>query len=389
MPASPSPLPPHTAIILVAAGVGARFGGDKLWVDLGGRPLVSWSLRHLLDTQPDHLVLVHQGNAAAFEQLDPRDFTCVQGGATRRESVLAGLAALPEETAYVLIHDAARPGVSAGVALAVAQALQTAPAALPVLPIADTIKQDLAGTITTLDRSTLHAAQTPQGFAMRVLKRALKTAGPQETDEIQAIEALGLTPALVPGTAQNMKVTRQEDLSMVRALLTPQQAMITVTGQGFDVHKFCPPGENLDRPLILGGLRVAGGPPLAGHSDADVLLHALCDGIYGALGDGDIGSHFPPSDMQWKDRDSTHFLEHALALIAANGGELVHMDLTLICETPKLRPIHDAMKQRLTALTGLPAHRIGLKATTTEGLGFPGRKEGIAAQATVTLRLPL
>ena len=172
---------------------------------------------------------------------------------------------------------------------------------------------------------------------------------------------------------------------MARALLTDS---LTVTGQGFDVHKFCAPGSAPDRRLMLGGLHIPGASPLAGHSDADVLLHALCDGIYGALGEGDIGAHFPPSDAQWQDQDSAHFLNHALARIEAQGGRLIHIDLTLICETPKLRPVYAQMKARLSDLTRLPPARIGLKATTTEGLGWTGRKEGIAAQALVTLRLP-
>lgn len=387
-PTLPLKFAPGTGLILLAAGSGTRFGQDKMWVILGGRPLVAWSLKTLLDLQPEALVIVGQGDLARFKALDPRIHSVVAGGSTRRESVLAGLAALTSDLDHILIHDAARPGLAAETALAVRDALEGAEAALPVLRVSDTIKQvdTHGGMPTTLNRSLLRAAQTPQGFRRRVLEEALGAGGTQDTDEIQAVEALGHAPALIPGTLENTKITQPQDLAMVSALLSPDP--IFVTGQGFDVHRFCTPEEAVGRPLLLGGLEIPGATPLAGHSDADVLLHTLCDAIYGALGDGDIGKHFPPSDLTWKDQDSTHFLEHAMELIQSRQGELVHMDLTLICETPKLRPHEDAMKARLSALTGLPLHRIGLKATTTEQLGFTGRKEGIAAQAVVTLRLP-
>ena len=386
---NPDPAPktfgPGTAVVLLAAGASTRFGRDKIWAPLGGKPLLTWSLGTLLDLQPACLVLVAQGDLQRFADLDSRIQTVVPGGASRRESVLAGLAALPPEIAFVLIHDAARPGLAAETALAVRNALEGASAALPVLPVCDTIKLVTGEGSCTLDRASLRAAQTPQGFQRAVLTAALAQDSAQETDEIQAVEALGRTPALVSGSLENSKVTHPQDLAVVRALLTSEP--LFVTGQGFDVHRFCTPEEGLDRPLRLGGLPIAGGPPLAGHSDADVLLHALCDAVYGALGDGDIGAHFPPSDAAWEDHDSRHFLGHALAQIAAAQGELLHMDLTLICETPKLRPHYTAMKDQLAALTGLPLPRIGLKASTTERLGFTGRQEGIAAMATVTLRL--
>ncbi len=371
-------------MILVAAGTGSRFGQDKMWVSLHGAPLVHWSLKTCLDAGPAALVLVHSGDRAPFAALDARDYRCVAGGATRRQSVLAGLAALPEEIDQVLIHDAARPGLPSSILHRVRAALKTAKAALPTLPLQDTIRQ--VSPSQTLDRSNLCAAQTPQGFDRAVLEAALADSINTQSDEVQAVEALGHAPRLIRGSLVNRKVTYPQDLHLVAALMRPLR--VTLTGLGFDVHRFCHPGEHPGRALVLGGLTIPGAPPLAGHSDADVLLHALCDGVYGALGNGDIGQHFPPSEVQWRDQDSCLFLDHALGLVQARGGRLIHMDMTLICETPKLAPWSGPMKRRLADLTRLPLERIGLKSTTTEGLGFTGRKEGIAAQAVVTLELP-
>ncbi len=384
MPNPEHRLPPHTGVILVAAGTGSRFGQDKMWVSLHGAPLIRWSLKTCLDAGPAALVLVHSGDSAPFAALDARDYRCVAGGATRRQSVLAGLAALPAEIDQLLIHDAARPGLPPSLLHQIRAALSTAKAALPTLPLQDTIRQIRPSC--TLDRSNLCAAQTPQGFDRAVLEAALASSAHDQSDEIQAVEALGHAPSLIRGSAANRKVTHPQDLDLVAALMRPQR--ISLTGLGFDVHRFCRPGEHPGRELVLGGLPIPGAPPLAGHSDADVLLHALCDAIYGALGNGDIGQHFPPSEAQWRDQDSSLFLSHALGQVQARGGSLIHMDTTLICETPKLAPWSGPMKQRLAALTHLPPERIGLKATTTEGLGFAGRKEGIAAQAVVTLELP-
>ena len=389
MPNTYPPLPADTAVLLLAAGSGSRFGHDKMWVPLDGRPLVSWSLKTFLDLRPGYLVMVGRPPLDRFSMLDDRPYACVCGGQTRRQSVLAGLAALPPHVSHILIHDAARAGVSPRLILEVREALNTAPAALPALPLSDTIKDiSCPQRPITLNRKNLRAAQTPQGFVRTHLERALDRSSDQdqETDEIQAIEALKLAPALMTGDPCNLKITTPEDLTMLSSLLTRRK--ITVTGSGFDVHRFCTPEEARKRTLILGGLPLPGEHPLAGHSDADVLLHALCDGIYGALGDGDIGKHFPPCEAKWKDQDSALFLDHALKRCRDQGGELIHIDLTLICQTPKLRTYEDAMKDRLSKLTTLPVQRIGLKATTTEHLGFLGRKEGIAAQATVTLRLP-
>ena len=365
-------LPPYTGVLLLAAGTGTRFGGNKLRKPLGGQSVLDWSLQTFLSLKPAALVLVGSVDLA------PADIISVPGGATRRASVLAGMAVLPPEIKRVLIHDAARPGVTPEMIFEVTNALKRCPAALPLITVTDTIRQ---GTSTTLDRASLSAAQTPQGFDRHILENCLNSL--DASDEIQSVEAQGFPVAYTQGARRNHKLTYPEDLAMLTALLCPS---ITVTGLGFDVHRFCTPEEAAGRTLVLGGLKMPGEQPLAGHSDADVLLHALCDAIYGALGEGDIGAHFPPSDAIWKDRDSTHFLSHALARIAARGGTLVHADLTLICEMPKLRPVEAAMRARLKDLTGL--ERFGLKATTTEQMGFTGRGEGIAAQALVTLRLP-
>ena len=377
-------LPPNTGLILLAAGAGTRFGRDKMWVILHERPLILWSLTTCLDTRPETLVLVHSKNSPPFATLDDREYLCVVGGATRRQSVLAGLAALPRHIDRVLIHDAARPGISRKLLVQVCTSLQVAPAVLPVLPIRDTIRQIHPSK--TLDRSNMCAAQTPQGFDRSILETALAQSDDTQSDEIQAVEALGYAPTLRPGNMRNMKVTDQEDLKVVESLMAGN--FVSVTGSGFDVHRFCLPDEHRGRQLTLGGVKLPGSKPLAGHSDADVILHALCDAIYGALGEGDIGQHFPPTDAKWRDQDSRLFLNHALERVKQRGGSLVHMDLTLICETPKLSDSYDRIKAHLSDMVDLPCHRIGLKATTTERLGFVGRAEGIAAQAMVTVRLP-
>lgn len=385
MPNTEHKLDPDTGIILVAAGNGSRFGGDKIWAPLMGKPLVSWSLKTCLDSVPGCLVLVHSGDADKFSKLDQREYKCVRGGHTRRQSVIEGLNALPENIKHVLIHDAARPGLEPALIEKVRNAIDGGQPALPVLALTDTIRE--IGHGKSIDRNQFRAAQTPQGFSRSILVDAILNTDKDQTDEIEATSACGLTPIFVEGSARNLKITYPQDLQILEAIMRAQ--MVTTIGHGFDVHRFCAHDECLDRQLKLGGIIIPGARALSGHSDADVLLHALCDGIYGAIGDGDIGTHFPPTEDEWKDQDSTLFLEHALGLIHEKDGELVHIDLTLICEEPKLRPFAQQVKERLSALTKLDINRIGLKATTTEQLGFTGRREGIAAQALVTLRVPV
>jgi 2-C-methyl-D-erythritol 4-phosphate cytidylyltransferase/2-C-methyl-D-erythritol 2,4-cyclodiphosphate synthase len=307
----------------------------------------------------------------------------VAGGATRQASVLRGLAALEADPPdCVLVHDAARPVVPPGTVPALLAALQRAPGAIPALAVADTLKRGEAGRITaTVPRDGLFRAQTPQAFRYADLLAAHRALAAEVTDDAQVLEAAGLPVALVPGHDSNVKITWPEDLRRMEA--TMLAGMIPRMGTGFDVHRIVP-----DRPMVLCGVVVPGPFGLSGHSDADVGIHALCDAIYGALAEGDIGRWFPPSEDQWKDADSARFLRHAAERIAARGGVLANADVTLICERPKISPHAEAMRARLAELLGVGIDRVSVKATTTERLGFPGRGEGIAAQAAATVLLP-
>lgn len=316
----------------------------------------------------------------------------VIGGQTRQDSVLNGLqalAALPEPPDYVLIHDAARPGVCNRVIGSVICALCDGDTAVtPTLPIADTLRHidyDILGKVA--DRDHLRAVQTPQGFAFAPLldafaKRKGKTSN---TDESLLMSAAGHYVRSVEGSPRNMKLTYPEDTAMLNALLSRP---VTISASGTDIHPLAHNSESFAKPMVLGGVVIPGDYHLVGHSDADVILHALCDAIYGALGDGDIGVHFPPSDMQWKDADSKRFLAHAMQKIQDAHGKLIHVDITLLAEKPRLSAHRDAIIQSVAQLCDLPEKRVGLKATTTEKLGFIGREEGVLAQVTITLELP-
>jgi 2-C-methyl-D-erythritol 4-phosphate cytidylyltransferase/2-C-methyl-D-erythritol 2,4-cyclodiphosphate synthase len=373
------------AAVLVAAGTGSRYGADvpKQFLMLGGMPVMRRAALALLDHVSD---LQPVGDAAAIAAaLDGVPHRPpVPGGATRQASVAAGLEALaPLAPDIVLVHDAARPLIPPGTIAAVIAALAHAPGAIPAVPVADTLKRAEDATIAaTVPRAGLFRAQTPQGFRFPVLLALHRAAGTADaTDDAALLELAGERVTIVPGHEDNIKLTYQEDLvRLERALsgiLSPR------VGTGFDVHVFAP-----GRPLVLCGVAVPHEMGLAGHSDADVGIHALCDAIYGALAEGDIGRHFPPSEATWKDADSAQFLRHAAARIAARGGRFGNADITLICERPKITPHAPAMIARLAELLDAPADRISVKATTTEGLGFTGRGEGIAAQAAVTVLLP-
>jgi len=380
-----------TAALIVAAGRGQRFGGalPKQYATLAGVPL----LRHTLCAFAAHPAVatvravihpddrpLYEAAAAGLDLAEP-----VAGGASRQDSVLRGLESLAgDPPARVLVHDGARPFVSAAVIDRVLSALDDSPGAIAALPVVDTLKRGAAGRVAgTQDRAGLWGAQTPQGFRYAdILAAHRQAAGEELTDDAAVAERAGLAVALVEGSRENMKVTSQEDLAVAERWLRGAQAETRV-GQGFDVHAFGP-GDH----VTLCGVRVAHDAGLVGHSDADVGLHALTDAILGALGAGDIGSHFPPSDPQWKGADSGKFLQHARDLVAAEGGRLLHLDVTLICERPKIGPHRDAMVARIAALLDLPAARVSVKATTTEKLGFTGRGEGIAAQAVATIELP-
>jgi 2-C-methyl-D-erythritol 4-phosphate cytidylyltransferase/2-C-methyl-D-erythritol 2,4-cyclodiphosphate synthase len=373
------------AAILVAAGSGSRFGADtpKQFLTLGGMPVMRRAALALLD----HVtVLQPVGDAApiAAALAGLAHQPVVPGGVTRQASVAAGLEALaPLAPDLVLVHDAARPLIPDGTIAAVIAALEHAPGAIPAVPVADTLKHATDGKISkTVPRAGLHRAQTPQGFHYPVLLALHRAAaGGEATDDAALLEQTGHPVALVPGGEDNIKLTYQEDMVRLEralsALLSPR------VGIGFDVHAF-----EAGRPLVLCGIVVPHERGLAGHSDADVGIHALCDAIYGALAEGDIGRHFPPSESAWKDADSAAFLRHAAGRIAARGGRLGNADITLICERPKITPHAPAMIARLAELLGVPADRVSVKATTTERLGFTGRGEGIAAQAVATVLLP-
>lgn len=383
----------ETHALIVAAGRGTRMAGDvpKQYRGLAGRPVLSHTLaafaRHPAIAGVH--VVIHPDDRALYDVatgglgLPPP----VPGGATRQESVsngLAALAAVASADARVLIHDGARPLVSAAVIDRVVAALDSADGAIAALPVVDTLKRGNSDNRSagTVDRTGLWRAQTPQGFALAAIRAAhAACAGRALTDDAAVAEAAGLDVRLVAGEENNLKITTEDDLSRAERLLAG--ALESRTGTGFDVHRFGP-GDR----VRLCGIDVPHSHGLLGHSDADVGLHALTDALLGAIGDGDIGSHFPPSDPTWRGADSGRFLQHAAQLVTRAGGRIVHLDVTLICERPKVGPHREAMRRRIAALLGLDVGRISVKATTTEGLGFTGRREGIAAQAAATVALP-
>jgi 2-C-methyl-D-erythritol 4-phosphate cytidylyltransferase/2-C-methyl-D-erythritol 2,4-cyclodiphosphate synthase len=373
------------AAILVAAGSGSRFGAEipKQFLRLAGKPV----LRHCAEALAREVdLLLPVGDAApicdaltGIAHLPP-----VAGGATRQDSVRLGLEALATQTPdIVLVHDAARPMIPAGTIPALLAALKTTPGAIPALPVADTLKRaDRGGITATVPRDGLYRAQTPQAFRFPVLLAAHRAGiGVSATDDASLLEAAGEAVAIVPGSEDNIKLTYADDLPRLERIMNAH--LIPRVGTGFDVHVL-----EAGRPLMLCGVTVPHDKGLAGHSDADVGIHALCDAIYGALAEGDIGRHFPPSEANWKDADSARFLVHAGKRIAARGGRLANADVTLICERPKIAPHAAAMMARLAAILGVDTSLISVKATTTERLGFTGRGEGIAAQAVATVLLP-
>jgi 2-C-methyl-D-erythritol 4-phosphate cytidylyltransferase/2-C-methyl-D-erythritol 2,4-cyclodiphosphate synthase len=379
-----------TAIaLIVAAGRGSRFGAaaPKQYVELSGRPV----LRHSLEIFLQHpridavRVVIHADDRAMYDAatagLSPLE--PVTGGATRQESVRRGLESLRDRSpGIVLIHDAARPLVDSTLIDRMLAALDASPGAIPVLPVADTVKRASNGLVQeTLDRQTLWRAQTPQAFRFADIMAAHDAAAGRElTDDAAVAEAAGLAVALVAGAEENFKVTTEADLQRARQMLAPS-ADIRV-GNGFDVHRFGPGNK-----IMLCGIEVPHTQGLIGHSDADVGLHALTDAILGAIGAGDIGQHFSPNDPRWKGADSAQFLAHAASLVTARGGRILSGDITLICERPKVGPHREKMVARVAAILGIDPSRISVKATTTEGLGFTGRAEGIAAQATASVAL--
>ena len=377
-----------TVALVVGAGEGQRFGGElpKQYHLLAGVAVMRRSLKAFMDhpdvsavqavIHPNHHELY---DAAAQGLALP---VPVDGGATRQGSVLNGLESLnADEPSTVLIHDAARPLVDPGVISRVLAALQTSPGAIPALAVADTLKRSDGQFVeTTVDRQGLWRAQTPQGFHYQNILAAHRQAGGDElTDDAAVAERAGLAVAIVEGSEDNVKVTRTGDMVRAERILGSGE---TRTGLGFDVHRFGP-GDH----VMLCGVKVPHEFGLEGHSDADVGLHAVTDALLGAIGEGDIGTHFPPSDPQWKGTESDIFLRHAGDMIAGKGGRISNIDVTLICEQPKIGPHRAAMIKRMAEILSITEHRISIKATTTERLGFTGRGEGIAAQAAATVVL--
>ena len=374
--------------IVAAAGSGSRSGGPKQWRDLGGRPVLAWSVGALLDAGASEVVVVvPPGEVKRTEQAltGLSGWIAVEGGADRAASVRAGMAALIRPGLPLLVHDAARPLLERAVIERLLQALADNDAALPALPVPDTLKRAEGNrVVATEPRDALHRAQTPQAFRPGALQSAyaLWEAAEPPTDEARVAEAAGLSVALVAGDPRLMKLTYPEDFAVAEALIAPSARRRTRIGQGYDVHAFGP-GDS----VWLCGVAVPHTQALVGHSDADAGLHALTDALLGALGEGDIGDHFPPSDPQWKGAASDRFLLHAVEMLRARGGEIINADVTLICERPKIGPHRLAMRQRLADLLGAQLDAVSVKATTSERLGFTGREEGLAAMAVVSVEV--
>jgi 2-C-methyl-D-erythritol 4-phosphate cytidylyltransferase/2-C-methyl-D-erythritol 2,4-cyclodiphosphate synthase len=387
--------PDKVAAIIVAAGRGTRAGGDmpKQFRPIGGDIMLRRTLSLFVDAAAVGLVqpVIHADDgdlyrdaAAGIATLPP-----VFGGATRQASVRAGLEALASHSPdIVLVHDAARPFASAGLIARAVEAGAHTDAAIPALTPTDTVKSvDANGAVErTLDRDTLRLIQTPQAFSFKQLlaahRRAATHGRADFTDDAALAEWAGMKVTVFAGEPGNIKITTPEDFLRAEAMQVAALSDVR-TGTGIDVHAFAA-GDH----IVVGGIRIPFERALTGHSDADVGLHALTDAVLGALAEGDIGSHFPPSDPQWKGASSDRFLKFAVERLSARGGRIAHLDLTIVCEAPKIGPHRDAMRAEIARIAGIDIGRVAVKATTSEQLGFTGRGEGIAAYATATVRLP-
>jgi 2-C-methyl-D-erythritol 4-phosphate cytidylyltransferase/2-C-methyl-D-erythritol 2,4-cyclodiphosphate synthase len=379
-----------TAAIIVAAGRGERLGGDipKQYRLLGGRAVLAWSIGALAEAGIEKIVLAIAPEhaelcRAATEGCPP--VTVVAGGATRTASVRAALAVV-SDAEIVLIHDAARPGLTRTVVDALMGAIESAGNGVaPALAVPDSLRRVDASNrvVEDVSRERLMRVQTPQAFRASTLRAAYDAAPSDGSfgDDLEVVRAHGGDCVLIPGDARLMKLTYPEDFATLERMMSER---VICVGNGVDAHRF---GDGDF--VTLCGVRIAHNKGLVGHSDADAGWHALVDAILGALGQGDIGAHFPPSDPQWKGADSERFLRHARQLADTAGARIVHVDVTLLCERPKIGPHRDAMRQRTADVLGLPLDRVSVKATTTERMGFLGREEGLAAQATATLERPL
>ena len=374
--------------LLVAAGSGSRAGGGvpKQYRTIGGKAVLAHAVEHLRRAGIDDVrAVIGEGQEPAFNAaaahlgLPPP----VIGGAERQDSVRAGLEAVAAEgsTGNVLIHDAARPFLPASVVARLLAALEVRDGAVPVLPVADTLAMAGGALGDTVDRSGMVRVQTPQAFRLAAILAAHRAwPGGPATDDAQIARAAGIEVVPVAGDPSLDKLTWEEDFARAEQLLA--RRFISRTGLGFDVHAFAD-GDS----LWLGGVKVPHDRTLKGHSDADVVLHALTDAILGALAAGDIGDHFPPSDARWRGASSSIFVEHARTLVEARGGRIDHVDVTIVCEAPRIGPHREAIRASIAALLRLPFEAVSVKATTTERLGFTGRGEGVAAQAVATVRI--
>ena len=367
--------------LIVAAGTGERFGSNvpKQYLPLLGKTVLAWSVEafknHPLVSEV--VVVVHPDHPKL------ENIHTVHGGSTRQQSVQNGLAALrPAKPDIVLIHDAARPLISQQLITDLCKAAAESGAAIPALPVTDTVKRNGQ----TESREGLYTVQTPQTFRFDLIDSLhQKYKDKSLTDDAALCEVEGHPVTFVAGQPDNIKITHPADLSRAEQHLFSRNGDVR-TGQGYDVHKLIPASG--DRKLMICGVEIPHTHVLEGHSDADVGLHAITDAILATVCAGDIGQHFSPSDARWKNADSVLFLKHAAGLVAKQGGIITHIDVTLICEAPKIGPHRETMRQRIADILQLPVQRISVKATTTEGLGFTGRREGIAAQSIVTVRLP-
>lgn len=381
---------PAIAVLIVAAGSGERFGAGipKQYQPLLGRPVLNWSV----DIFTQHIdintvyVAIHPDHAERFADIAP-GITALNGGGSRQQSVLKALEdiARRERPDYILIHDAARPGLSSELVTEICNTLKNHDAVIPGLAVTDTVKRTSGDSVKTESRDNLYAIQTPQAFKFdTILALHRQHADKSLTDDAALCEIAGPPVKIIPGEKGNFKVTHPEDLPLMEQSISARCGDIR-TGTGYDVHKLV---ERSGRKLMICGVELQHSHVLEGHSDADVGLHAITDALLATICDGDIGMHFKPTDARWKDANSAKFLRHAADLIAARGGIISHVDVTIICEAPKIGPHRDRMRAKIGEILALPLNRVSVKATTTEGLGFTGRREGIAAEAVATVRLP-
>lgn len=394
-----APTPVQTAVIIVAAGRGTRAAGGasdtpKQYKALAGIPVLSRTITRFLEMDSVDCVLpvIHADDADLYQALalaHPKLLLPTNGGATRQLSVLAGLEALADRAPQnVLIHDAARPFIDTATVANVISHLQDAEAVLPVTLVNDTIKRSTDGKTVggTEDRTQLYAAQTPQGFKYPAILAAHRRAAEMSdgfTDDAAIAEWAHIPVTLAWGSPDNIKLTSADDFARAERLLIGETTMETRVGTGYDVHPFVP-GDA----VTLGGVTIPHTARLNGHSDADAALHVLTDALLGALAEGDIGTHFPPSDPQWKGAPSSTFLKFAVERVKTRQGRIINMDLTIICEAPKIAPHTQQLRQSIATICDISVDRVSVKATTSEKMGFVGRKEGIATMAAVSIQVP-